>query len=75
VVARISGANMTRANVTLIFDKLAMSKTRSDPLCAIWTIPRAFAIWIVSAMPGGGGAWIRVRGHEKIPAGKTMFTV
>ena len=28
---------------------IAMSKTRSGPLCAIWTMPRAFAIGIASA--------------------------
>jgi len=49
MVARISGANMTRVNVTGIFEMIAISKIRSGPLRAIWMMPRAFAIGITSA--------------------------
>lgn len=49
IVARIAGANMTRANVTGTFDMIAMSKTRSGPLSVIWTMPRAFAIGTASS--------------------------
>ncbi len=49
MVARIYGANMTRANVTGIFDMIAMSKILSGPLSASWTMPRALAIRIASA--------------------------
>ena len=49
VVARIPGANMTRANVTGTFDTIAISKTRSGPLIANWMMPRVIAIGIASA--------------------------
>jgi hypothetical protein len=48
-VARIAGANMTRVNVTGILDTIAMSKMRSGPLSASWTMPRALAIGTASA--------------------------
>ena len=39
---------MTQANVTGIFETIALSKIRSGPPIAIWIKPRAFAIGTAS---------------------------
>jgi len=51
----ISGAKHDPAKVTGIFDMIAMSKTRSGSLCAIWMMPRALAIGSLPRVPGEGG--------------------
>ena len=72
VVARIAGANMTRANVTGTFDMMAMSKTRSGPPSASWTMPRAFAIGIASTSARCGRG-PRVMGGAPVPFGFSLI--